>query len=516
MEGWLRKKKSKSHMFNSDNRRWFKIQRLEGTEDELALCYFASNKSSDVKGWIFLNDISEISEDKSCITVVSPARTMTVEAQTIGEHRLWLKALVQLCPKAKYDGETAAQYRNRDDEEKSSRERYNVDSKNDDNERDQYRRSSSRDNSIEKGYEGRDSHGNSRGRRDLQKSSSREEFISQNDDERRGRGKRQSHDDNSTGSNGSRGRAPRAPNTSDDHRKGRNLNYSDASTAGRMHSHINGDSDERLRRGRPPPSQPSHRSRDLEDDYHGHDTHRDSYELESYDITRASACLSREERLEISRENELRRQYDDGHSHEDKEYDENNASIIKRQKPAPPRNGPQPRWNSPSIEQNEETSDEEKQSRSEKNTEVLDEDDTSSEKPVKKRGKSIEDMIDGDHALTINLDDDSEDEEKVDFKAEKRRYANDVKAQSERDKVENSKSKPPLAPPKSNSSRPNNELSAKGGPGNLRTGAGLDMDSNFLEEDWDEGESPPKAKGKQMVQTGSQADSNWLEEDFDD
>ena len=43
-------------------------------EDELALCYFSSNKSKDVKGWIFLSDIGEITEHKSTLTVVSPAR----------------------------------------------------------------------------------------------------------------------------------------------------------------------------------------------------------------------------------------------------------------------------------------------------------------------------------------------------------------------------------------------------------------------------------------------------------
>ena len=29
-----------------------------------------------------------------------------MEAQTIGEHRLWLTALVKLCPGAQYDGES--------------------------------------------------------------------------------------------------------------------------------------------------------------------------------------------------------------------------------------------------------------------------------------------------------------------------------------------------------------------------------------------------------------------------
>jgi hypothetical protein len=37
------------------------------------------------------------------------------------------------------------------------------------------------------------------------------------------------------------------PNTNEDHRKGGNLNYPDASTAARMHSHISGDPDDRVR-----------------------------------------------------------------------------------------------------------------------------------------------------------------------------------------------------------------------------------------------------------------------------
>jgi hypothetical protein len=38
------------------------------------------------------------------------------------------------------------------------------------------------------------------------------------------------------------------PNTNDDHRKGGNLNYPDASTAARMHSHISGEPDDRVTR----------------------------------------------------------------------------------------------------------------------------------------------------------------------------------------------------------------------------------------------------------------------------
>ena len=86
----------------------------------------------------------------------------------------------------------------------------------------------------------------SRSGKELNLRGSGEEFDEESDDERRGRVKRLSHDDNSTGSNGSRGKGHRVPNTSVDHRKSNNLNYPDASTAARMHSHISGEHDERV------------------------------------------------------------------------------------------------------------------------------------------------------------------------------------------------------------------------------------------------------------------------------
>ena len=89
-----------------------------------------------------------------------------------------------------------------------------------------------------------------------------------------------------------------------------------------------------------------------------------------------------------------------------------------------------------------------------------------------------------------------------------------MKDQSGREKVDGAKTKPPLAPPKAVPPRLHTEVAAKGGPASYRNSS-CDVDPNFVSDDWDDTESPPKP-GKTCVQTGSQADSNWLEEDFDD
>ena len=124
--------------------------------------------------------------------------------------------------------------------------------------------------------------------------------------------------------------------------------------------------------------------------------------------------MSRGERLQFSKENEMRRQYDDGNSHEEKDssddHESNRPTIVKRKKTAPPPNGPQPRWKSPNRDGSEST--DEEISHDDGNVGCIPVD-----KPVKKRGVSIEDMIDEEPMLTVNLDEDSEDEEeKVDFK----------------------------------------------------------------------------------------------------
>lgn len=527
MEGWLKKKKSKSGLFHHDSRRWFKIQRLEGDENELALCYFASNKVKDAKGWIFLNDIEEISEDKSTITIVSAARTMTVEAQTIGEHRLWLTALVKLCPNARYNGDTAAKYRaDMKSTSRSSGEGENKDSERDkwdrrssSRERDQsrQRRSVSRENSLD-----RDRNRNTAAidGETLSKrvNSSRDD---DSDEDRRGRAgsrerdkdrapRRSYQDDSSAGSSGSRGRASRVPNTNDDHRKGGNPTYPDASTAARMHSHISGEPDTRIPRGRPPPA--PDRSRQQREGDHSrlpHDSHHEDFDLEEYDMNKASQLLSREERLQLSKEDELNER-ERRHS-QDKAVDEEvNPQIVKRKKPAPPPTMPPKRYNSPTREEKDDG--ENKENKFEDSD--PDDEDYLNAPPDdrKKHTTTIDDMIKDDNFLSIHLDD-SDDEEKFDFKAEKMRYGVDSKSLD--DRQDNAKSKPPLAPPK-NSTRNSAEPPAKGGPSSSHN-AGSNIDPNFLEDDWDaDMESPPKQKGKNIVQTGSQADSNWLDEDFDD
>lgn len=181
-------------------------------------------------------------------------------------------------------------------------------------------------------------------------------------------------------------------------------------------------------RGRPPPpQQPSRssntarsRSRDIDEDSRGggisSDTHRESFELESYDLSKASATLSREERLRFSKENEMRRQNDDGDDHEEKDssppdHENHRPAIVKRKKPAPPPKGPQPRWKSPNRDSNDSTDEEKSQEGDVGNFQNI-----SSDKSVKKRGVSMEDLIDDEPVLTVNLDEDSDEEEKVDFK----------------------------------------------------------------------------------------------------
>lgn len=104
LEGWLLKKKEKGKSFNflgSDTKRWFKVQSVESfDEEELALCYFKSNKVKEPSGWMFLKDISDIVESGESFILISPARTLTLEAQTKAEQRLWLEGLVELCPHA--------------------------------------------------------------------------------------------------------------------------------------------------------------------------------------------------------------------------------------------------------------------------------------------------------------------------------------------------------------------------------------------------------------------------------
>mmetsp|Transcript_10169 Transcript_10169/g.13267 ORF Transcript_10169/g.13267 Transcript_10169/m.13267 type:complete len:534 (+) Transcript_10169:47-1648(+) len=66
----------------------------------MALCYFKNQYSKEPKGWIYLEDVSEIIEDSNSISIISPSRRMKLRAQTRAEHRLWLQGLTQACPEA--------------------------------------------------------------------------------------------------------------------------------------------------------------------------------------------------------------------------------------------------------------------------------------------------------------------------------------------------------------------------------------------------------------------------------
>lgn len=103
LSGWLLKKSSSSY-FSRKNRRWFTIKMVESKLIdsnlcvEHTLCYFDSLSSTTPKGWIFLKDVTALSDDGKAFTITTAARCMTLEAQTKAEHRLWLQGIVNLCP----------------------------------------------------------------------------------------------------------------------------------------------------------------------------------------------------------------------------------------------------------------------------------------------------------------------------------------------------------------------------------------------------------------------------------
>ena len=70
---------------------YFLFQGSDGPE--MALCYYNSRKDIEAKGWIYIKDITDIRDDKKSFTVVSAARTMTLEASSQAEHVLWIQTL---------------------------------------------------------------------------------------------------------------------------------------------------------------------------------------------------------------------------------------------------------------------------------------------------------------------------------------------------------------------------------------------------------------------------------------
>ncbi|ETW03429.1 hypothetical protein H310_04893 [Aphanomyces invadans] len=101
LEGWMTKYKSKGKFFGTSNKRWFKVN--VATDDNashiqrLTLSYFKSKKATEVRGWIYLEDVTEISNKADVIEIVSPTRTLRLKGETVAEHRMWLESLRQLC-----------------------------------------------------------------------------------------------------------------------------------------------------------------------------------------------------------------------------------------------------------------------------------------------------------------------------------------------------------------------------------------------------------------------------------
>jgi hypothetical protein len=54
---------------------------------------------------VFARDVSEIKDDKGSFTLISPARTFRLRAQTRAEHKLWLTGIRAICPDASFEGE---------------------------------------------------------------------------------------------------------------------------------------------------------------------------------------------------------------------------------------------------------------------------------------------------------------------------------------------------------------------------------------------------------------------------
>ncbi|CAM9207865.1 unnamed protein product, partial [Discosporangium mesarthrocarpum] len=103
LQGYLMKEKSKTGLLNGltgdSNKRYFKVQKIEGGE-EWALCYYKNRLDNGIRGWIYLRDLKEISEDGDIMKFASAARTLFLSAQTRAEHRLWIVGIAKLCPYA--------------------------------------------------------------------------------------------------------------------------------------------------------------------------------------------------------------------------------------------------------------------------------------------------------------------------------------------------------------------------------------------------------------------------------
>lgn len=71
----------------------------QGSE-ELALCYYKNINDPEVRGWIYLKDVTEIAEHQDTIILTTVARTLHLYAETRAKHNQWVTGLADLCPDA--------------------------------------------------------------------------------------------------------------------------------------------------------------------------------------------------------------------------------------------------------------------------------------------------------------------------------------------------------------------------------------------------------------------------------
>ncbi|KAL7439341.1 hypothetical protein ACHAXH_006689, partial [Discostella pseudostelligera] len=117
LRGWFLKEKHESFKKRqgflsgySCNRRWFTIERApksgdDGSSDELLLCYYklSSAELGQCCGWLFLNDITSLTQDlpNRWITIEHPTRVIRIQSPTPAQHRVWFYTLSKCCKNAK-------------------------------------------------------------------------------------------------------------------------------------------------------------------------------------------------------------------------------------------------------------------------------------------------------------------------------------------------------------------------------------------------------------------------------
>ena len=100
-------------MAGLENKRWFEIEEVSQDEPysidadsglneqplEYILSYYNSPKSKEKSGWIFLSDVTNVTEDAAChyIILAHPSRTFRLRAIDRNEHEKWFDTFCQLC-----------------------------------------------------------------------------------------------------------------------------------------------------------------------------------------------------------------------------------------------------------------------------------------------------------------------------------------------------------------------------------------------------------------------------------